>query len=162
MKPMNQLVEEYTRLLSTQEIQTAYRGILEFMGKLRADWIRRYPSDDVGSLYQGYMDMSYFSISTPLLRAKGLKIALVYQHEKGQFEVWLSARNRESAKRFASERMARQLEPLPVFHDADNLDAVIECTLADKPDFENQAALSERLCQGAVTFMEAVGGVLTA
>ncbi|NCB35939.1 MAG: hypothetical protein EOM58_07825 [Clostridia bacterium] len=159
---MNQLINEYTCLLQKREIQVAYKGILECMGKLRADWIRQYPHDDVGSLYQGYMDMSYFAITTPLFKDKGLKIALVYQHEKGQFEVWLSARNRQIAKRFAAERMVNQLEPLPVFHDADNLDAVIECTLAAKPDFEDQAALSERLCQGVVRFMEAVSRALTA
>ena len=162
MKPLNLLIEEYTRLLQKQEIQLAYKGILECMGKLRADFIRSYPHCDVGSLYQGYMDMSYFSISTPLFKDKGLKIALVYQHEKGHFEVWLSARNREIAKMFASEWMEAKLQPLPVFHDADNLDAVIECTLAAMPDFEDQATLSEALCQGAVRFMEAAGRLLTA
>lgn len=162
VKPLNQAIDEYTRLLQNQEIQVAYRGILECMGMLRADCIRKFPHYDVGSLYQGYMDMSYFSISTKLFRARGLKLALVYQHEKGQFEVWLSARNRDIAKRFASESIRKELETLPVFHDADNLDAVIECTLAAKPDFEDQAALSETLCQGAVRFMEAVSGALIA
>jgi len=60
----------------------------------------RYPGFDVGNVYQGYMDMSYFSVNTRKMKDKGLKIALVYQHEKGQFEAWLSPRNREIAKAF--------------------------------------------------------------
>jgi|GEM_PF-2882168 len=36
MKSLNQLIDEYTYRLQLGEIQTAYRGILEFIGKLRA------------------------------------------------------------------------------------------------------------------------------
>jgi len=80
----------------------AYKGILEFLGKLRAEFVKEHPHYDVVSIYQGYMDMSYFSLSTKSLKDKGLKIAIVYLHEKGNFEVWLSARNRDIAKSYVS------------------------------------------------------------
>jgi hypothetical protein len=50
------------------EIQIAYKGILEFLGKLRAEYIKKHPHYDVSSIYQGYMDMSYFSLSTKSLK----------------------------------------------------------------------------------------------
>ena len=94
MKTLNQLINDYTCHLQQGEIQLAYKGILEFSGKLRAYFIKKYPHWDTSSIYQGYMDISYFSLSTKPLKDKGLKIAIVYLHEKGDFEVWLSARKR--------------------------------------------------------------------
>jgi hypothetical protein len=42
-------------------------------------------------IYQGYLDISYFSISTKALKDRGLKFALVYQRQKGCFEMWLQS-----------------------------------------------------------------------
>ncbi|MBT2582840.1 hypothetical protein [Planococcus sp. ISL-109] len=72
MKTLNQLIHDYTGYLRQGEIQAAYKGILEFIGKLRADFIGKYPHNDIGSIYQGYMDMTYFSLTTEPLK-KGAK-----------------------------------------------------------------------------------------
>ncbi len=82
MKTLNELIEAYTHHLHQGEIQVAYKGIMDFFGKLRAELIKKYPYYDVSSIYQGYMDMSYFSLTTKPLKDKGLKIAIVYLHEK--------------------------------------------------------------------------------
>ena len=89
MKTLNEIIGAYTNHLQQGEIQIAYKEILGFLGKLRAEFIKKHPHYDVNSIYQGYMDMSYFSLNTKLLKDKGLKIAIVYLHEKGDFEVWL-------------------------------------------------------------------------
>lgn len=59
MKTLNQLISDYTAHLRQGELQLAYRGILELIGKLRAGFIKRYPQYDISGVYQGYMDMSY-------------------------------------------------------------------------------------------------------
>lgn len=102
------------------------------------------------------MDMSYFSVSTEFLKNEGLKIALVYEHEKGHFEVWLSARNREISKRLEPEFAGLNLNGIPVFHDTGNLDAIIEYTLVSEPDFDDQVVLTDTICQGAQVFIDAV------
>ena len=116
MKSLNELIEEYTQYLQQGEMQIAYKGILEFLGKLRAEFIKKHPDYDVSSVYQGYMDMSYFSLSTKSLKDKGLKIAIVYLHEKGGFEVWLSARNRDIAKNYVSLLNSNISGDIKVFH----------------------------------------------
>ncbi|MBT2571470.1 hypothetical protein [Planococcus sp. ISL-110] len=102
MKNLNQLVYEYTSQLQHGELQAAYKGILQFIGKLRTELIKKYPHDNISGIYQGYLDMTYFSLTPEPLKNKGLKIAIVYLHEKGAFEVWLSARNREITKEYES------------------------------------------------------------
>ena len=156
MKTLNELIEGYTNHLKQGEIQTAYKGILEFLGKLRAAFIKNHPDYDVISLYQGYMDMSYFSLSTKVLKAKGLKIAIVYLHEKGDFEIWLSARNRAIAKGYASIFNGNISVDTNVFHDSNNPDAIIECLLTAAPNFDDQSALIKTIDQGVEKFVTTI------
>ncbi|MDY0303657.1 MAG: hypothetical protein RBQ65_03280 [Sphaerochaeta sp.] len=100
VKSLNQLISDYTYQLQQGELQFAYKGILEFIGKLRVDFNKQYPQYDTGNIYQSDMDMSYFSLRTKPLTDKGLKIAVVYLHEKGAFGVWPSARNTKKAKEY--------------------------------------------------------------
>ena len=58
MKTLNELIKGYTHLLQQGELQLAYKGIMEFLGKLRAEFVKKYPHYDISSIYQGYMDMS--------------------------------------------------------------------------------------------------------
>lgn len=153
MKTLNDLIEEYTHHLQQSEIQIAYKGILEFLGKLRAEFIKKYPHFDVSSIYQGYMDMSYFSLSTKSLKDKGLKIAIVYLHDKGAFEVWLSARNRYIAKMYASLFNSNFSSDANDFHDPQNPDAIIECILSPKPNFEDQSSLIDIIDKGVEKFI---------
>lgn len=155
MKTLNKLIEEYTQQLRLGEIQIAYKGILEFIGKLRSAFIKRYPHYDVSNIYQGYLDMSYFSLGTKPLKDKGLKIAIVYLHEKGSFEVWLSARNRDIAKTHKSILNSLS-EEINVFHDNNNQDAIVECILTCTPDFEDQAQLINTIDQGIEKFSSAI------
>lgn len=156
MKTLNELIEGYTHHLRQGEIQIAYKGILGFLGKLRAEFIKNHPHYDVSSIYQGYMDMSYFSLSTKSLKDKGLKVAIVYLHEKGCFEVWLSARNRETAKSYASILNRNITNDVNIFHNTSNPDAIIECILTPTPDFEDQSTLIDTIDKGVKKFVSTI------
>ena len=160
MRTLNELIKVYTHHLQEGEIQIAYKGILEFLGKLRADLIKKYPHYYVSNIYQGYMDMSYFSLSTKSLKDKGLKIAIVYLHEKGDFEVWLSARNRDIAKSYATIFNSNIFGDVNVFHDINNSDAIIECILTPTPNFEDQSSLIDAIDQGVGKFISAISDLL--
>jgi hypothetical protein len=160
MKTLNELISDYTYHLQQGEIQLAYKGILEFIGKLRADFIKKYPHYDISSIYQGYMDMSYFSLTTKPLKDKGLKIAIVYLHEKGNFEVWLSARNREISKLYDSAFWGKNFDKITVFHDDNNQDAIIECILTSSPNFEEQVILADIIEQGIEAFITSISNLL--
>lgn len=54
---------EQPDLIQQDEIQPAYKEIPEFIGKLRVDFAKKYPHCDIGNIYQGYLDMSYFSLT---------------------------------------------------------------------------------------------------
>lgn len=158
MKTLNQSIGVYTNYLKQGEIQIAYKGIMDFFGKLRGDLIKKYPDYDVSGIYQGYMDMTYFSLTTKSLREKGLKIAIVYLHEAGTFEVWLSARNREIAKDIASGMDGKRMNENGIFHDESNPDAIMESTLTVHPDFESQETLISLIKKGVEKFLSTLNG----
>ena len=155
MKRLNKQIAAYTQQLRLGEIQMAYKGILAFIGKLRAAFIKKYPHYDVSNIYQGYLDMSYFSLSTKPLKDNGLKIAIVYLHEKGTFEVWLSARNRDIARNHQAILDSLSGE-INVFHDRNNQDAIAECILTGTPDFEEQAQSINSIDQSVEKFVAAI------
>lgn len=86
MKALNQLISDYTACLRQGELQLAYREILAFLGKLRAGFIKRYPQYGISGVYQGYMDMSCFSLSAKSFRDRDLRGDIVYPRAKGCFD----------------------------------------------------------------------------
>ena len=157
MKTLNQQIADYTELLRQGELQIAYRSILNYMGKLRSDFAALHPEYEIsGSIYQGYLDMTYFSVIPAALKAKGLKIAVVYLHEKGSFEVWLSARNRATLRKYKPTGDSKLWHGFPVFHDPENGDAALEFTLTSEPDFDEQNSLTQLIVSGTEKFISAV------
>jgi hypothetical protein len=160
MKTLNELIKDYTAHLQQGDMQIAYKGIIDFIGKLRAEFIKRYPHYDISNIYQGYMDMSYFALSIKALKDKGLKIAIVYLHDKGSFEVWLSARNRQIAKSYTNSLNTKISGDSDLFHDDNNPDAVIEYILTTTPDFENQFLLIDVIHKGVEKFIAAINNYI--
>jgi hypothetical protein len=63
---------------------------------LRTYLKNKYPNYFVsGSIYFGYMDMTYFSFYPKSLGDKKLKIAIVFLHESMRFEAWLAGSNKQ-------------------------------------------------------------------
>ena len=71
---MNQLVDEYTSHLQLRNIQVAYKGILQFIGKVRANLIKKYPNDPISRIYPDYLDMMYFSLTKEPFPKRLLKL----------------------------------------------------------------------------------------
>lgn len=162
MTSLNQRIDAYTEIVRKGEVQAAYRGIMEFMGQLRAAFMTSDADIEVGgSIYQGYMDMTYFPLNTASLKNKGLKIAVVYLHDKKAFEAWLSARNRTILSHYRDLFDDAILDEVVVFHDENNPDAVLECLLTGSPDFDHQNKLIADLISGTETFIEAVEKIIS-
>ena len=162
MKTLNQQIDSYTGLVQQGDVRAAYKGIMEFMGQLRAAFTATDSDITVGgSLYQGYLDMTYFSLNTNLLRERGLKVAVVYLHDKKAFEAWLSARNRTILARYRPIFDDMILDEIEVFHDETNEDAVLESLLTDAPDFDRQDKLMAELISGTEKFTAAVQKIIS-
>ena len=62
MDSFKESMSEYRKQLEKGTIQKAYRGLMDYIMGLRSYFENKYPDYYVsGSVYFGYMDMTYFS-----------------------------------------------------------------------------------------------------
>lgn len=96
MKPFHEYMNEYRKQMEKGDIKKAYKGLMEYLMELRLHFKKKYPDYVVsGSLYYGYMDMSYFSFFPESLKLRKLKVAIVFIHDTIRFEVWLAGYNKQ-------------------------------------------------------------------
>lgn len=153
MDKLNSLVKEYTFQVGRGNIRKAYKGILKAMSGLGVYLKQRHPDCAVSALYPGYMDMSYFAFTPPELKDKKLKVALVYLHEEGRFEAWLSGSNRKIQAEYISLLSRRDTGRHQLSKPAAGVDAIIASTLLEQPDFDHPRELSEQIENGLMLFI---------
>jgi len=158
MGPLQGYMEEYRKQLEKGNIQKAYQGLMEYLMGLRTCFAKRYPDFVVsGSIYYGYMDMTYFSFSPESFKRRNLKVAVVFLHEHFRFEVWLAGYNKKVQVKYwelikESSWDQYRLVPAP-----EGADSIIEHTLVDNPDFGDLDALTEQIERETLKFIGDVG-----
>ncbi|MGD8782779.1 MAG: hypothetical protein PVH88_27965 [Ignavibacteria bacterium] len=128
-------IKDYKRQMELGNIPKAYKGLIEYMMSLRTYFKNNYPEYVVGSFYQGYMDMTYFSIVTTLLKKRKLKLAIVFDHFKIRFEIWLSAQNRKVLSEYS--KLLKQIELNKNYLISENPDSIIEMVVIENTDFND-------------------------
>lgn len=154
MDSLNDSIREYQLQLSKGEIQKAYRGIMAFMSSLQVFLEKRHSAHTIGSLYFGYMDMTYFAFTGPELRERKLKIAVVYTHEQGRFEGWLSGNNRKIQAEYSERLASKDTGKYALSPVLPGVDSIIVATLIEKPDFDKTEELRLQLEEKVLSFTQ--------
>ncbi len=155
MKTLNDYVSEYKKQMEKSDIQKAYRGIIDYMMSLRTYFEKNYSDYFVsGSLYNGYMDMTYFSLTPAFLKEKKLKIAIVFIHENISFEVWLSGYNKSIQKKYWKYFKERKWNKYLIPDDINGKDSIIEYIIEDKPNFDNLNFLTRKIEKEVLIFIK--------
>lgn len=161
MNSLHQHLDEYHKQLKKGSIQQAYRGLMDYMMGLRTHFQKKYPDHSTpGSVYFGYMDMTYFPIFPESLKDRGLKIAVVFLHEEFRFEVWLSGKNQQVMKHYwkiFEESNWRKYKIVPTGKWADS---ILEHVLVAKPDFRDLDVLTNQIEKGTLKFIQDVESFL--
>lgn len=153
-------MQEFHGQLRNGAIQRAYRALLSCMMELRIHFKNKYPDYSVSSLYQGYMDMTYFAVSPPSLKQRDLKIAIVFNYEAFRFEAWLSGRNRGVNRKYWEAFKDRKWPAYRVVTPAKGVDSIVECDLAQGFDLSDSDALTASIETGTSTFIKDIEEVL--
>jgi len=154
MDSLNKVVAEYTEQLSKGQIQRAYKGIMTFMAGLKATLEHKHPDYASGALYFGYMDMTYFALTPPVLKDKMVKIALVYLHGQNRFEVWLAGNNRKIQAQVIEQLEKKDLNGYKVSQVSPGVDSIVESILIDRPNFDKPDELIERIAGKTAAFID--------
>lgn len=162
MKSMSENMMELKKQLEKGAIQKAYLGLMEYMMSLKNHFSKKYPAYTTsGSLYPGYMDMTYFSILPGSLKERDLKIAIVFVYDAFRFEVWLSGKNKRVLEKYWHVFNENKWDQYKVVKPTKGIDSVVEHILAENPDFSDLDALTGQIEQGTVKFIQDIEVFLT-
>ncbi len=160
MDSLNNHMREYKIQLSKGQIQKAYKGIMTFMSGLSTYLKNSYPDYTNSSLYFGYMDMTYFAFTPTDLKIKKLKIAIVYLHEKGIFEVWLAGNNRKIQAEYINFMSCKNIGKYKLSQFLPGVDSIIESIIVEKPDFDHPEELKKQIEMKMIEFVNDITSIL--
>ncbi|MFC1951298.1 DUF7000 family protein [Chloroflexota bacterium] len=162
MESFAQYMNEYRNQLEEGHIKQAYAGLMQYIMDLRTHFAKKYSSYFVsGSIYQGYMDMTYFSFSPASLKNHKLKIAIVFVYDTFRFEVWLSGYNRSVQAQYLKLLNESNWNKYHVATTAKGTDSIIDHVLVDNPDFGDLNALTGQIESGALGFTRDIENFLS-
>lgn len=161
MESLHELMTEYKARMGKGRIQAAYRGLMDYILALRLHFQAKYPDFAVsGSIYPGYMDMTYFSFTPKSLKKLKLKIAIVFIHETCRFEVWLAGTNRKVQAEYWKLFKEKEWDNYRVTSPAKGVDSIMESILVADPDYRDLDALTRQIEAGTLSFIKDVEGFL--
>lgn len=153
MKPFYEYMNEYKKQMEKGDIRVAYKGLMEYLMKLRSYFKKKYPDYHVsGNIYYGYMDMTYFSFFPESLKLRKLKIAIVFIHEKLRFEVWLAAKNKQVQDKYWNLFKESDWNKYCIPSMIEGLDSIVENILVENPDFKDLDGLTYQIESKTLNF----------
>lgn len=163
MDSFNDAMKEYKNQMQLGVISKAYRGIMDYLLGLKAYLKAKYPEYNVsGSIYFGYMDMSYFSFFPDSLKQRNLKAGIVFIHETCQFEVWLFGVNKQVQNKYWQLIKDSDWIQYSLVATTWGEDAILRHVLMENPDFDDLDAMNEQIESEVVKFIEDVEEFLKA
>ena len=162
MASFHKSMNEYRKQLEKGVIKEAYRGLMEYVMDLRSYFKNKYPDYYVsGSIYQGYMDMTYFAFFPESLKRRKLKIGIVFIHDTATFQVWLIGYNKKVQTKYWKMIKDSKWNKYRSPSTTKGSDSIIEYVLVDNPDFNDLDALTKQIEQVTLKFIRDVENFLS-
>jgi hypothetical protein len=161
MDSFQEYVNEYQKQMQKGIINKAYKGLMDYMMGLRTHFQNKFPTHFVsGSLYFGYMDMTYFSVIPESLKKMKLKAAIVFVHDSCRFEIWLAGYNKQVQSEYWKLFKENDWNKYPVVPTIQGADSIIESVLVADPDFNDLDALTKQIENATLIFIRDVESFL--
>ena len=162
MKSLHVTMKLFRKELEKGIIQDAYQGLLRYILNLKTHLKKKYPDHYVsGSIYQGYMDMTYFSFFSESLKKRKLKTGIVFNFEAFRFEAWLFAVNKRVQKKYWELFKETGWTRYSLVESIEGADSILEHVLVHNPTFEDLDGLTDQIEEGILLFIEDVESFLS-
>ena len=162
MESFHDDIIEYRKQMEKGVINKAYKGLMEYILNLRTYFRNKYPDYFVsGSIYFGYMDMTYFSFYPKSFGNKKLKIAIVFIHESMRFEAWLAGYNKQVQSKYWKLIKESDWNKYHLVSTTKGADSILEHILVDNPDFRDLDKLTKQIERETMKFIKAVESFLS-
>ncbi len=154
MDTLQDCINEYKKQLEKGAIKAAYKGLMEYIMDLRTCLQKKYPDFFVsGSIYFGYMDMTYFSFFPKSLGDRKLKVAIVFVHDLCRFEAWLAGYNKQVQNTYWRMFKESGWDKYHLVPTTAGVDSILEHVLVGIPNFNDLNALKVQIESAALEFI---------
>lgn len=161
MEAFHEYINEYREQIEKGAVPRAYRGLMEYILELKTYFQSKYPDHFVsGSIYFGYMDMTYFSFTPKSIGEKKLKVAIVFLHQAMRFEAWLAGSNKQIQAQYWKMIKESNWNQYHLVSTTKGADSILEHVLVDKPDFRDLDGLTKQIERESMTFIKDVENFL--
>ncbi len=138
-------LEIYKEQLSDGFIQTAYVVLTKYVAELKGKFPPSYSTSNISF---GYLDYTYFYFTNDYVKNKNLKFALVLNHKKMQFELWLCARTADIRKQYwnllKDSKWNKNIEAMPKY-------SILEVIIEIQIDFNAKEKMTSNIINNAVS-----------
>jgi hypothetical protein len=139
----------------------SYKELKTFMKGLRIRFLHNFPVDyTIGSLYSNDTTITYFPFTHNTLKEQQLKIAIVFNHPKEQFEIWLAGKNRQIQKRYWEIFKGSDWNKYHIPSTMDEGFSIVDSILVENPNFEDAETLKEQIESETMKFTEEILKIL--
>jgi hypothetical protein len=154
MNNLNDIVNYYKDEIGKGFVPKAYITLVKYMTTLGTTLSKKLSGKYAfGSLFQGYMDYTYFYYSNDFLKRRKLKMGLVLNHSKMQFEVWLLGQTIPLQEKyweyFKATKWNKNRVTRPQY-------SILETVLIANPNFDDLKALSIQIEEKLVLVTEEI------
>ncbi len=161
MDPINESLYEYGRLLKETNLRKSYKSLIDYIIDLQKHFKEKYIEFEVQkNLYQGYLDLTFFTLTTTQVKQRDLKYVIAFIHEKMQFEVWLSGKNRTIMSKYHDKFSNQDLGGNQLTVDEKGMASIVVAVLLDNPGFDNLNELTKQIDEGVISFINDIEKLL--
>lgn len=129
MKFDDHLLDEYKTVLATTRVQQGYQQILQVLKYVSSSLQQQMTNHDFSKrIVENQMQFSYFQLTDPALKKRGLKVQIIFIHKSCVFEVWLSGYNRKIQRDYYS-KISSLKHPFSICKDPESSDYIMKKTL---------------------------------
>ena len=135
-KSISECIQLYREQLENGDIRRAYITLTKYAAELKMRFPKEYKTSN---LAPGYLDYTYFYFSNSFLDAHKLKFALVLNHRKTRFELWLTGRTADVREKYRAlmkdTKWGQGADTKPKY-------SILEICLKNEIDFENKERMT--------------------
>lgn len=141
-KSLNARIVAYKKAFASGEIQKTYQDLVAIVQALRTEFNKKYKGEfSVANILHGYIDFTYFYLQNDYLKKHKLKLAIVLNHQKAQFELWLLGQTKDIQIMYWGKLKGIEWvneQEMPEY-------SIFEIVMLSSPDFDNRNKLSESI-----------------
>lgn len=161
MNSLSKDIKIFQKHLKSGELQRAYKATLCYLQNLRNHLKSKHPKYTISSLNQGNLDVSYFSIITPLLKQYDLKIAIIFNYNSFSFEAWLVGRNKKVTEAYYETFNKRRWPKYKKSEKRQGFYSIMSCELTGEVDLENTIKITGQINKTLNKFIKDIESHLT-